>query len=143
MASAWGTSWGGAWGVSWGTTAATPVEPTPSRGGGGGGGGGFWLSHKKRWKYLVDNWVDETLREKYEALLEVPEAKAQAAKVVKPFAETRAKTPQPATIDWAAVEASAQATARLIELYNKYLADQIRDQMIEAEDEHILFGLKR
>jgi hypothetical protein len=62
---------------------------------------------------MVDEWF-----EAYEALRDLPAVKKEAAAIVKPYAETRAKVPPPAAIDWEAFSRDAEATLALFELWN-------------------------
>lgn len=126
-----------------GTAGTPPVPPAPVSLG-GGGGGRIWIG-KKRLKNLreeVGEWVDVTLREMYAETKEVPAAKGSAAKLVKPYAEGRKKTPAEDAVDWAALQADAERSQKLIALWWDHVEKKRIEDEIEREDEMILFGIK-
>ena len=97
------------------------------------GGGGYIDFYEKRYKKKRE-YEELKAKEAYEELLESApiEIKKQAIAIVKPFAETKKKTPPVNSVDWAALEYEAIRVNALLALWQEQLD-------IEREDEEILF----
>lgn len=127
------------------TTGEAPPAPTGPVTVVGAGGGIYYQDqrrrkHKKRLQENVRDWIDEVYAE-----LTAPEApkaiRKEAAKVVKPLAESRAKVPAASTVDWSELVEQSQRVEQLLALYEKLDADFKRariEAQIEDEDAVIL-----
>lgn len=111
------------------------VPAPPGVGSTGGGGGSIWYQGKRAPKRELNKELDDILnRSVAEMYAELAEAsapiQAQAAKVVRPFADDR-KAEVPKAIDWTAIERDATRVRRLISLWRQMQTAR----EIDAEDE--------
>lgn len=116
--------------------------PTPTPGAGPGPGGGGWYP-RGRWrrrehdltlKKILEDVAAEVM---YRELVDTPEGK-KAAKIVKPFAETKkVEVPRPEVVNWAAVEQDDDSTVRLAKLWRKWQMDR---EIEMADEEWFLMG---
>lgn len=118
------------------------VPPLPPEGGGGGTGGSWgpkWPQSRwgrtgedKKVRKLLDDVAAEVM---YRDLIETPDA-AKAAKLVKPYAETKkVAIPRPEVINWEAVEMDAARVGQLFSLWRK----RELDREIEDDDDDVIF----
>ena len=88
---------------------------------------------KKRIKrHNIDEVLDIAMCDIYELATEegVPiEVQQEAARLVKPYAESKARIPEANTVDWVALERSAATIEKLLALWQEEL-----DQNLEDED---------
>lgn len=92
----------------------------------------YRVKRRKSLNELIGEIVDLSAREMYEDLTEL--APTEAAKIVKPYAETKATVPSPAKIDWAALERETARVQALIDLWKR----EAFEQLLREEDEEIL-----
>lgn len=115
------------------------IVPTPDPVNMGLGGGGTGLGYDRhrqdrKLKKILDDVVAEVM---YRDLVKTADA-PKAAKLVKPFAESkRIAIPKPEAIDWQAVERDATRVRQLVSMWN---ALQRRREIHAADDEWLMLG---
>lgn len=112
-----------------------------------GGAGHPWrrLRHRKSIKEQVREYFDLSLREIYERSIAQPATAEAAAEAVQEHTRSRAEVPPASRVDWDEMERDLRAAQALVTAYQERLALEAKrlDDEIEAEDEEILFGLRR
>jgi hypothetical protein len=100
--------------------------------------GGGYFHHLDRIKRLKAKKKKEELDalEAYQELIDIaPESiKQEAVRLIKPFTDSKAKTPQVKSIDWVAIEYDRYRVQALIKLWEE-------QKLIDEEDEEILMLL--
>ena len=142
MASTWGLSWGTSWGTSWNRGAAPPTPPQPTSGGAGVPyyDDEYWERKRKE----RDDELDAIIRSSFESIItaETPpksKLKKKARKVFQKFVVEE-------KVDFAALEAAAQANKKLLEVYKSLIQaieEQIQQERLyqQYEDDFILLML--
>jgi hypothetical protein len=104
----------------------------PGVNGGGGGGGSIDRRVRRKLDRKLNKILDDVVAEVvYKDLVTTDKAQA-AAKVVKPFVETKAASvPEPAAVDWDALTRNAKAVGELLQMWRAIE----RQREIEADDE--------
>jgi len=89
---------------------------------------------KKRVKrHNIDEVLELAMRELYELATDedVPlETQEAVAKLVKPFAESKARIPEASTVDWVALERSAATVEKLLALWQAEIDQDNEDEEI-------------
>lgn len=118
----------GTFGVDGGDSGGTPQGIN----GGGGGGGSIDRRVRRKLDRKLNKILDDVVAEVvYKDLVTTDKAKA-AAKVVKPFVETKAASvPEPAAVDWDSLTRNAKAVGELLQMWRAIE----RQREIEADDE--------
>jgi hypothetical protein len=141
MASAWGVSWGNAWGNSWGAI-TTATEPLPTSGAAGAPyyDDKYWERKRKE----RDDELDAIIRSSFESIITAEEPpksklKKKARKVFQKFVVEE-------KVDFAALEAAAQANKKLLEVYKSLIQaieEQIQQERLyqQYEDDFVLLML--
>jgi len=108
---------------------------TAGTNGSGGGGGSIDRRVRRKLDRKLNKILDDVVAEVvYKDLVTTDKAKA-AAKVVKPFVETKAASvPEPAAVDWDALTRNAKAVGALLQMWRAIE----RQREIEADDEEWL-----
>lgn len=125
----------------------TPSVIVTTPGGGSGypvGPSVYWQNRGKlKKRKLLDENVTEWVEELYAELTapDIPKiARREAGKVVKEFADTKAKVPQPGMVDWQALSLESRSVQGLIELWRKQFEDALETRQAE-EDEQVVMML--
>jgi len=113
-------------------TLIAPSASAQAAVGGLGGGGSIDRRVRRKLDRKLNKILDDVVVEVvYKDLVTTDKAKA-AAKVVKPFVETKAESvPEPAAVDWDALTRNAKAVGELLQMWRAIE----RQREIEADDE--------
>ena len=110
-----------------------------------GGAGHPVYARRRKWRELR-NVIDEGLQAVYQELAAAGlpvDVMGEAVKIVKPFADKRARfrsTVKPSEVDWAALQRDAELSRRLLEIYEQHVGEQAWARMLEEEDEILLLN---
>lgn len=133
---------GGAFQVSPAFQTGVPIEPVIPPGGSGYPAPHGLMWKRKTFRQKVDDWIEEDFRELYEVVSESP-AKKQAAKVVKPYVESKVKAPKAAQVDWERLKQDRKAIQALIALYEQQIAvmGRLELEALYDDDEEAIMGV--
>lgn len=97
------------------------------------GGGGFHKGKKRRKRHKHVDEILSDIEKIYADLQDTPQRQT-AGEIVRPYAATDAKVPQPVSVDWVALERDAQKVAALMALWHQHQID------MDDEDIFLLGG---